>query len=337
VRAQAVVEVPGGERLDRVELFLDDTLLATLYQPPFVQELVPPSGLPLSYVRAVAHLASGAAAEDLAFLAAPSGMDVVDVNFVELYTTVLDRRGNPIEGLGMADFEVNEQGRPQQLLRCEWVENLPIHAAVTLDVSISMVEELAEVERAALRFFEQLVTPRDRAAVMTFADRPNLAVPFTNDRSVLAGGLAGLAAEGHTALYDSVIYALWYFSGIKGKRVLVLLSDGEDSASRYRFEDALDYARRSGVAIYAIGLGLPTGADVARLALRRLAEETGGRAFFVSRGSNLDEVYHTIESELRAQYLLAYQSDGTEPGFREVKVKVDRPGAEATTMRGYIP
>jgi Ca-activated chloride channel homolog len=335
VRAQALVEVPAGERLERVELFLDETLFATLYQPPFVQELVPPVGRELSYVRAVAHLAGGVAAEDVVFLAAPRGMERLDVDLVELYTTVVDRRGRPLTDLGSDDFTVLEDGEPQELLRCELLEDLPIHAAILLDTSTSMLEELAQAERAALRFFDLLLTSRDRAAVMTFADRPRLQVPFTSDPAVLAGGLAGLAAEGETALYDSLVYALWYFSGVKGKRVLVLLSDGEDVRSRYGFEDVLRFARRSGVAIYTIGLGLPSKAEVARAALQRLASETGGTAFWAPRGSSLDSVYATIERELRSQYLLAYQPRSPTEGYHEVKVEVRRPGARAITQRGY--
>jgi VWFA-related protein len=298
---------------------------------------MPPPAQQVSYVRAVAHLASGVAAEDLAFLSVPVGAQEIDVDLVELYTTVIDRKGRPVPGLAREDFRVREDGQPQDLMRFEWVEDVPIHAAILLDTSTSMTEEIDQAERAALRFFEQLLTPRDRAAVITFNDEPELVVPFTNDTAILAGGLVGLEVDGETALHDSVIYSLWYFSGIKGKRVLVLLSDGEDSKSRYRFDDVLEYARRSGVAIYAIGLGLPGGNDLARMALQRLASETGGSSFFIDRKGNLAEVYRSIERELRAQYLLAYQSAATGQGFREVEVEVSRPGVTAATARGYYP
>jgi VWFA-related protein len=172
---------------------------------------------------------------------------------------------------------------------------------------------------------------------VSFADRPQLRVPFTHDPTVLAGGLARLEADGETALYDSVVYSLWYMSGIRGKRVLVLLSDGEDVKSKYRFDEVLEFARRSGVAIYAIGLGLGSSAQQARMALSQLANETGGRTFFVERTDNFDSVYRTIERELRAQYLLAYQSDGSGPGYRKVDVEVKRPGIKASTVKGYYP
>ena len=110
--------------------------------------------------------------------------------------------------------------------------------------------------------------------MITFNDRPNLAVKFTNDLDELAGGLAGLKAERGTALYDSLVFSLYYFNGIKGQRALLLLSDGKDEGSRFSFEETLEYARRAGVTIYTIGLG----DDAAHKKLAKLAEETGGRA-----------------------------------------------------------
>ncbi|MDX1631808.1 MAG: VWA domain-containing protein, partial [Thermoanaerobaculia bacterium] len=338
LRARAAVEVPRGARLDRVELYLDETRLATLYQPPFVQELPPPPDREMSYVRAVAYLESGASAEDLVFLRAPENLEELDVQVVELYTTVVDRRGRPVRDLGEEDFRILEDGREQEILRFAWVEDVPLHAGILLDTSNSMTEEIDEAERAALGFFREILTPRDRAGVITFADRPRLRVPFTNRIDVLAGGLANLEVDGETALYDSLIYALYYFSGIEGKRLLVLISDGEDVESEYDIEETLEFARRTGVAIYPIGLGLDPSDQQARTGLLRLASETGGRAFFVDRAAGLGRVYRDIEREIRSQYLLTYQSDGRDPErFRKVRIEVDEPGLEARTIEGYYP
>ena len=87
---------------------------------------------------------------------------------------------------------------------------------------------------------------------MVFNDEPRLIVRFTNDTKILAGGLSGLIAEGETALWDSVMFSLHYFRGLRGKRALIVLTDGEDSVSNYSFLDAIDFARRSGVSIYVI-------------------------------------------------------------------------------------
>ena len=339
VRVRAEVDLPEGETLDRVELYLNDDLVATLFQEPFAQPLLLPAGGAVTYVRALAYLAGGTSTEDTVLVNALGYQEVVDVELVELYTTVVDRKGRPVEGLTRDDFAVREDGAAQELRRFELVRDLPIWAGVVLDTSGSMQEELDDAVRAALQFFQSVLTPKDRAAVVTFADEPTLAVRFTSDPEVLAGGLAGIKADGNTALYDSLIFALHYFGGLKGKRALVVISDGKDEGSSYRFEDALEYARRSGVAIYTIGLGLPTREADVRFKLQRLADETGGRAFFIERASGLVEIYEHIEREVRFQYLLAYQSSqaASDDRFRTVEVELKQPGLEAKTLKGYYP
>jgi Ca-activated chloride channel family protein len=203
-----------------------------------------------------------------------------------------------------------------------------------------MLPVIDDAEQAALGFFEKLLTPRDRASVITFNEQPKLEVRFTNKIERLAGGLANLVVEGDTALYDSLIYALYYFSGVQGKRMLVVISDGEDSASRYGFEEVLDFARHAGVSIYSIGLNLPSNNEMARMALQRLAHETGGSVFFIESARELQSVYNKIERELRSQYLLAYQSslgDADPDHYREIEVTVDKPGHSARTLKGYYP
>jgi VWFA-related protein len=200
-------------------------------------------------------------------------------------------------------------------------------------------ERLDEAIKAAGRFFETVIQPKDRAAVFTFSDTPTLGVRFTNQMDVLTGALQGLTAEGGTALYDSLIYALYYFGGIKGKKAIILLSDGQDSGSHYSFNEALDYARRSGVAIYAVGIDMPQKDFDVRAKIQKLAEETGGRSFFISAASEMNRVFATVEGELRSQYMLAYQStnQSRDDKFRTVEVKLAKPGLEAKTARGYYP
>jgi VWFA-related protein len=340
-RARVELEVPDGEDVDRVELFLDETRVATLYGEPWVQPVVLPAELrgQMAYVRAVAYLDDGNATEDTVFINAPPYLEELDVQFVELYTTVLDRAGRPVQGLAREDFRVLEQGAPQEILRFEQVRDLPIHAGILLDVSASMGESgsLDPARAAALQFFQQILRPKDRAAVVTFNDRPNLAVQFTNDLAVLGGGLAGLKAERGTALWDSLIFSLYYFNGIKGQKALLVLSDGKDESSRFAFEDTLEYARRAGVTIYAVGLSLPSGDP--RQKLTRISEETGGRSFFIDSTDALAGIYARIEEELRSQYLIAYQSASadTSGAFRKVDLRVLRPALEAKTMTGYYP
>jgi VWFA-related protein len=343
VRARAEVEVPEGESLDRVEFYLNETLVATLYQPPFIQPIAIPPQQELAYVRAVGYLGDASTTEDLVFVNSPYPLDEVQVDFVELYTSVFDSKGHPVEtGLGSEDFVVREDGVEQTVRRFEPVAERPIHAGILLDNSTSMLDSIEEAEKAALQFFQSVVEPKDRACLITFNDSPQLVVPFTNDHEVLAGGLAGLVAEGETALHDSLVYALHYFSGLRGKRALVLISDGEDVGSAYTFDEALDFARRVGVPIYAIGLGVAQRDAMARTKMIRLAQDTGGRSFFIDTAEGLGSVYSRIETELRAQYLIAYQSSQTDGGtdrdrYREIDLEVKRPGLSAKTMRGYYP
>jgi len=333
--AQAEADAPDGDAIERVEFYLNESKVATLYQPPYSQPIVLPKDQALSYVRAVAYLGDGNSTEDLVFVNAPDYLEQLDVQFVELYASVLDRAGHPVPGLKQKDFTVMEDGKPQEIARFERVTDLPIHAAVALDVSASMEPNLAKAQQAALRFLQNTIKPKDRAAVVTFNDHPNLTVKFTKDVSALAGGLAGLKAERGTALYDTLVFTLYYFNGIKGQRALLLLSDGKDEGSRFSYEDALEYARRAGVTIYTIGLGK----EVEKRKMEKIAEETGGRSFFIQNATELDAIYSTIEQELRSQYLIAYQSGNTTGAneFRTVDLKVSQPGVEAKTMRGYYP
>jgi Ca-activated chloride channel homolog len=335
LRAEVQVEVPEGKVVERVELFLNETRLATLYQEPWTQTIVLPDDEYLAYVRAVAYLPDGNSTEDLVFVNAPDYLDEVDVQFVELYAAVLDRDNRPVSGLTQADFTPVEDGVTQQIARFEVVDNLPIHAGILLDVSASMDESLEESQAAALQFLEQAIEPKDRATLVTFNDRPNLKVKFTNDVTELAGGLAGLKAERGTALYDSLIFSLYYFNGVRGQKALLVLSDGKDESSRYTHEDALEYARRAGVTVYSIALR----DDQAHKKLSKIAEETGGRSFFLQDPSQLPGVYEAIQRELRSRYLVAYQSSNATDSqdFRTVELKVSRPGAEAKTLRGYYP
>jgi Ca-activated chloride channel homolog len=339
LRAEAQVELPEDATLERVEYYLNETLVATLYQEPWTQPIVLPPGDGVAYVRAVAYQVDGNSTEDLVFVNAPDNLEEIDVQFVELFTTVLDRRNRPMTDLGREDFVVVEDGVPQRLSRFERVENLPIHVVVLIDVSASMEPSLQTAREAALSFFEQAITPRDRAALVPFNDRPTLAVKMTNRVGDLGSGLAGLKAERGTALYDSVVFSLFYLNGIKGQRAILLLSDGKDENSRFRFDQTLDFARRAGVAIYTIGLDLPRFERETRRVLRTLADETGGRSFFVGSADEIAPVYAAIQQELRSRYLLAYQSTNTarDNKFRTVDVEVRRSGAEAKTLRGYYP
>jgi VWFA-related protein len=340
VLARVEVRVPDGGSLERLEVFLDDQRLATLYQPPYSQVVPLGAKAGARYVRAVAYLADGAAAEDLAVINSPDVVERLDVRLVELYASVMDRNGRPLSRLAQGDFKVLDCGEPQSLLRFEHVEDLPLRLMLAIDTSASMAASLPQVQKAALAFLQHTVTSRDRAALLTFSDSPVLRLPFSNDLGALGGVLAGLNAERGTALFDSLVYGLSYMKGAEhSQSALILFTDGGDHISKLSYDEALRFAKRSGIAIYTIG------AQISRLAIKdrghlaQLAEETGGQSYFIESASELDRVYAAIAEELRSRYLLAYQPTGKscQGDFRPVEVRVASDGARVKTIHGYYP
>ncbi|MFL6292646.1 MAG: VWA domain-containing protein [Thermoanaerobaculia bacterium] len=335
VRVRAEVAVPDENRVELVELRVNDHTVATLTAAPWQADVDVPED-PIVHLAVVAQLDDGRRTEAVRFLRAPENLENVDVNLVELFATVTDG-GGLVRGLAAGDFEVLESGKPQAVSRFELVENLPLTLGFVIDTSTSMASSLVEAQRAADGFLRKL-KPKDRAFGVGFSTRPYLAMPPTDDLEAVSQSLEGMRAAGRTALYDGLITSLYYFRGYRGQRALILLTDGEDTASNTPWQRALEYAQRSGVAIYAIGLNVPAlGFDV-RGQLSALSESTGGKVYFVDRAEELADVYGEIEHELRSRYYLAYESDrpADEYGYRPVEVRVKR-GGKVRTARGYYP
>ncbi|MEM1202981.1 MAG: VWA domain-containing protein [Acidobacteriota bacterium] len=338
VKTRAEVVVPEERRVAKVEFLVGEESRVTLDKPPWETVLdLPPNTGDLSYLTVVAELDDGARAEDVRFLASPDQIEEVNVDLVELYTTVSDGSGRLVRGLEASDFSVREDGRPQKIVKFELVEDLPLTLGLVVDTSGSMFESLGEARNAAIGFLDNIITLRDRCFALGFADRPYLLMQRTSDVGAVAEQLEDLVADGATALHDAVVSSLYYYRGIRGRRALVLLSDGEDTASSLEFKEALEYARRSGVSIYSIGLGIGRADVGVRRKLEALADETGGRTFYIREAAELETVYGEIEAELRSQYLVAYGSDrpGGDGTYREVEVDVKGSGRKARTIRGY--
>ena len=337
-RAVAQVQVPDATELDRVEMYLNEERIATLYQEPFITSF-PLGQQGISFVRAVAVLVDGSQTEDVAFINGPEFTDEIDVQYVQVYASITDGNNRAILDLTEEDVTVEEDGVEQTLTRFEFVQELPVHAGLLIDTSTSMEGDIEKVRAAAERFVGGCVPQQDRVTVMSFDTRTQNRIGFTNDKEDLVQALAGLEASGSTALYDATVYALSYFDGITTQRALLLLSDGEDETSLFDFERTVEVARRSGVAIFAIGLGKAAQERGSRRTLTTLSEETGGRAFFIDSVDELDRIYAEIDQDLRTRYLMVYQStsDKAENEFRAVKVKVKRRGADVRTMSGYYP
>ncbi len=336
--ARAVVEVPAGEDLERLELYLGEERFATLREPPWSHPLPPvpaPRGRAV-YVRAVAHLAGGGSTEDVVVVSSPDPLEEIDVRLVELYATVVDGRGRPVTGLAADAFRVLEDGVEQPVRRFAPVESLAINVALLMDVSGSMRGRVTMATQSAQRFFDTVLRARDLASLLTFNHDIRRVVPWTADALRLRYGADGFRAFGTTRLHDSLVYAVHSFGGLEGRRALVLLSDGQDVDSDFRFKQVLESTLRSGIAVYPILLDLDD--EETRANLVELAGETGGNCFSIHAVAELDAVYRRIERELRSQYLLVYEAPaGGRGDFRRIEVEVEGDGLEARTIRGYYP
>ena len=341
LRVLADVTPPPGGSVERVELWFGEDRVATLYQPPYSLPLTLPQEGETGYLRAVAYLAGGGAAEDMVFINTPAEPDRLDVNMVELYASVLDGQGRPVTGgLDSGAFVVTEDGVRQQIREAAPVGDSPVRVVTLIDSSASMAPQIGPTRQAALDFLHSLLRPHDQAAVITFNRKPQVQVALTSDLGQLEEGLQGILAEDDTALYDSLVYSLLYLTSSSGQRAVLLLSDGEDHTSRLGFEQALEVAHRTGIAVYAVGLGLDDGPKgEAAQRLDQLALVTGGRSFFAKDVSELAGVYKQVEKELRSQYRIAYQSSKTttDGAFRTVKLQMAKGGMEARTISGYYP
>ena len=308
VRVAAELNIPSDGELERLELFWNDELLDTIHEPPYETRVILNTREQFGYLRALATLSDGAQAEDLQFVNTPEFGTVVKVTAIELPVTVLDRSGNPVEDLTVEDFTVYENKVEQTISHFSLHRDLPVRMGMVIDTSGSMEETLPTVQRVVMGFLRDLLRPRDRAFIETFSDRPDLLAGFTADFTTIENAMLALYPDRATAFYDAVIMGLFQFSGVTGRRAMVVLTDGEDTASKNGFDEALGYAQRMGVSVYMIGVSIPSTKVTTRWQINKLASATGGKAFFVSEKSELDRIYKEINRELRTQYLIAYTS-----------------------------
>jgi Ca-activated chloride channel homolog len=269
------------------------------------------------------------------------------VDIVPLSVTVTDADRRYVGDLARDDFVVLEEGMPQNVVFFRKTD-VPLALALLIDTSASMEQALATAQEAAIGFARQL-GPADVATVIDFDSRVQVLADFTSDRGALEDAVRRTVAGGSTSLYNAIYIALKELSRIKledekqglRRRAIVMLSDGEDTSSLVSFDEVLDSASRSDTMIYTIGLG---GAEApARRAqdpqfvLRRLAQQTGGRAFFPQAAKDLAGVYREIRDELSSQYLLAYESGSRRNGqWRRVNVRVNRPNVTVRARQGYF-
>lgn len=344
VEVEAEVSVPLEHRLDRVLFFWNNEPIATLFAPPFVQNIFIPEEQAAGYIRAVAMLDDGTVTEDVLFMNGPESSESLDVNLVELYTVVTDRNSRPVRGLQISDFTVYEDGTRQEISSFSDASDLPLTLGMAIDSSASMFVKMPRVQEAAINFLESTFGEQDRAFIVDFDSSPRLARSPTQDLDRLIRAIRNLEPDGRTALWESVVYSLVQLQGVRGRKALIVFSDGADEDDQFPFRTCLDLAERMGVPIYLIlmrkepgenaNLNLFTRSFNSRV--DRLVEATGGRVFYAKEYRDLGEVYAEIEQELRSQYLLAYypKSNGGD-GWREVRVEVSGRGLKPRTLSGY--
>jgi len=262
----------------------------------------------------------------------------VDVRLVSLFVNVTDKNGSIVSGLSREDFSVAEDGRPQEISVFERQSELPLNITLAIDTSGSVKKDMAEEAGAAHRFAHAILRPQDQMSLLQFATDVHELQPFTNKVALIDRGLSELHSDYATALYDAIYLGAEKLGGRDGRKVLVLVSDGGDTAKNTTYPQALEQALRNEVMIYSI-IDVPIEASAGRdlggeHALITLAEQTGGKSFYVSDGG-LDKAFARVSEDLRTQYLLGYYPQHQEPGrsFHRVVVTVPRAAAEAFNIR----
>jgi Ca-activated chloride channel family protein len=262
----------------------------------------------------------------------------MDVKLVNVFVNVIDRNGAIVSGLTREDFVLAEDDRPQQISVFERLSDLPLNLTLAIDTSGSVHKDMAEEADAAKHFAHALLRPQDQMSLMQFATDVRELTPFTNKVSQIDRGLGQLRGDWATSLYDAICQASGRLGGKEGRRVLVLVSDGDDTASNANYGKAVEQALRNEVMIYSI-IDVPIEASAGRdlggeHAMITLAEQTGGKSFYVSDGG-LDKAFARVSDDLRTQYLLGYYPKNQEPGraFHRIQVTIPRAAAGAFNLR----
>ncbi len=270
-----------------------------------------------------------------------AGVDVVSLN-----VTAVDTANHYVTDLEEKDFAVFEDGVKQELSFFTRKQQ-PISMSLLLDSSASMEDKLPTLQVAAGNFVKRLKS-NDMAQVIDFDSRVEIRQAFTSSQSDLQSAIQQTSAGGSTSLYNAIYIALKELAKAKvggeddvRRQALVLFSDGEDTSSLISFDEVLELAKRSEVAIFTIALrGADTqskGFHEAEFVMRQLAQETGGRSFFPAKIDDLNGVYSEIADELASQYTLGYTSRNAkrDGAYRRIVVQVSRSNVTPRTKRGY--
>jgi len=251
----------------------------------------------------------------------------VNVKLVNILASVADADGTPYSALKKEDFRIFEDGVEQKLSVFDRESELPLSIVVALDTSMSTRKDLPLEIASARRFTHAIIRPMDAISLYQFSTYVSLVQSFTNDERSIDAALTRLRTGAATALYDAIYLGAQALERRQGRKVLVLITDGGDTASKTDYKEALRAAQISEALIYSI-IMVPIEADAGRdtggeHALIQLSMDTGGKYFYATSTSQLDDAFRKISDELRTQYLLAYYPIKRVGGeFRRISVDI---------------
>ena len=270
---------------------------------------------------------------------------VVNVGLVSLMVTVKDAAGNPVGDLTKADFKLFDNGVEQQIAVFEKHTGQPLSVSMLVDTSGSTAKDLKYEVDSTSRFLKALLKEggnSDQASLYSFDWQVALQCSFTQRLSRLEDKLRGLKGEGGTSLYDAVVLSARDLEGRSGRHVVVVITDGGDTTSSWRYQDAIASLHRADAVVYAIlivpitsGAGRNIGGENA---LAAMTKDTGGRVFTPTMGASVDQAFSDILRDLRNQYLIGYYPKNiprASDRFHKVKVEGPRPELRVLTRSGY--
>ncbi len=263
-----------------------------------------------------------------------------DSRLVVLNVSVFDQSGKVVRDLPRSVFTVYENGEKQTLAVFRQ-EDVPISLGLIIDNSASMTDKRDRVASAALSMVKAS-NPEDEVFIINFNEKAVLAEEFTSDVKDLEKALRNLDAKGETAMRDALLLGIEHLRhrAHRDKKVLVVVTDGEDNSSVETQEHLAETAQQNDVIIYAVGLlgaEEPESAARAKKQLNELTQETGGRAWFPNDAAQIANIAPDIAHEIRNQYVLAYTPSNmaADGAFRKIRVDVDAPGVLVRTRAGY--
>ena len=268
------------------------------------------------------------------------------VNEVNVVFTVTDRHGRYVKNLAKADFSVLDDSRPVEQIRSFHSEtDLPLQVGLMVDASNSVRDRFKFEQESAIEFLNQTVRPRyDKAFVVGFDVTPEVTQDFTDNTEALSRGVRALRPGGGTAMYDALYFAcrdklLKEQQSGAVRRAIILLSDGDDNMSHVTREEAIEMAQRAGVIVYSISTNITGGARRGGdKVLERIADATGGRAFFPFQLNDVANAFVEIQDELRSQYALSYNPANLRTDGRYHTIEIlaqNHKGLRVRSRRGY--